>query len=119
MRKNLIDPEVESMDAEVARMLTKNNFDRICAEVYSQCIANITVAAKNGLQTCYVYFNDHNRKGCSGVDYSIGTAVRKKLIEKGFEVLWVNRDTEIEGHFYISWVEDDDDEDEEDDEELK
>lgn len=115
MCKDLIDPEDESIDAEVARMLTKQNFDRVCAEVYSQCIANVTAATKNGLKTCYVYFTDKSRNGYSGVDYDIATAVREKLIEKGFEVFWVNRDMEIEGHFYISWVEDDDNEEKEND----
>ena len=78
-KESVISPEDENMDAELARGLTKLNFEKSCADIYSQIVAEITHNAKLGFSVCVVSIS---------ADDNIMAWVAEKLRGKGFEVEW-------------------------------
>lgn len=77
--KPLIPSEDENVDANFARELTKLNFEKACADIYSQITAEITHNARLGFSVCVV--------GISADD-NIMAWLDEKLKDKGFEVEW-------------------------------
>ena len=96
--KPLIPPEDENVDANFAREITKLNFEKACADIYSQITAEITHNARRGLSVCIVTFV---------ADDNILAWLDEKLTDKGFDVEWdrdVNDDP-FNVEYTVKWYE--------------
>lgn len=72
--------EDEVMDVKLAREMTKLNFEKACADIYSQIVAEIAHNARMGLSVCVVNNID--------ADDNIKAWLDEKLRNKGFEIEW-------------------------------
>ncbi len=94
--KPLISPEDENVDVNFARELTKLNFEKACADIYSRIVAEITHSARCGLSVCIVtFFADDN----------IMAWLDEKLRDKGFDVEWERyiNDNPFEIQYTVKW----------------
>lgn len=97
--KKFISSEDENMDAELARGLTKLNFEKSCADTYSQIVAEITHNAKLGFSVCVISIS---------ADDNIMEWLNEKLRDKGFEVEWEHEeDFSVGMKCMVQWYEED------------
>lgn len=95
MKNQYVLPEDETMDVELAREMTKLNFEKACVDVYSQIVAEITHSTKLGLSVCIVSIN---------ADDNIMAWLDEKLRDKGFEVEWDREnDFSIGAKYVVKW----------------
>ncbi len=96
-KESVISPEDENMDAELASGLTKLNFEKSCADIYSQIVAEITHNAKLGFSVCVVSIS---------ADDNIMEWLDEKLKDKGFEVEWEHgEDFSVGVKCMVQWYE--------------
>lgn len=91
-KESVISPEDENMDVNLARELTKLNFEKSCSDIYSQIVAEITHNAKLGFSVCVVSIS---------ADDNIMAWLDEKLRDKGFEVEWEREDGFSVGIKYV------------------
>ena len=87
----------ENMDVNLARELTKLNFDKACEDTYSEIVACITRDAKQGLSESVVNIV---------ADENILAWLDEKLSDKGFGVQWyLDEDNELSVCYIVKWYE--------------
>jgi len=98
MKNQYVLPEDEVMDIKLAREMTKLNFEKACADIYSQIVAEIAHNARMGLSVCVV--------NNIGIDDNIKAWLDEKLRGKGFEVEWdLEDDFSISTKCSVQWYE--------------
>lgn len=95
--KVLISPDDENIDVKTARSLTKLNFEKCCADIYSEIVAEIRHNAKRGMSECQEELY---------ADENILAWLDEKLSGKGFEVEW-DQDTNnpFKVTYHVKWYE--------------
>ena len=90
-----LSPEDENVDANFACELTKLNFEKACADTYSQIVAEITHSARCGLSMCEVGIN---------ADDNMLAWLDEKFTDKGFDVKWSQYDCHpLQVDYTVKW----------------